>query len=193
MTDASRSQLYDLATRVEDQDSLDTMVEALDRVVPDSLRAGEVRDLLGGRWLGHALHPMLTDFPLGAWMSASLLDFIGGRNVRTASRRLIGFGILAAVPTAVTGASDWTQGTTRERRVGVVHAVTNTTALSLYAASFLARRRGRHWPGVALGVAGGVAASVGGFFGGHLSLGRDIGRRATEQVVGDAGGGRGGT
>ncbi|HEX9969959.1 MAG TPA: DUF2231 domain-containing protein [Acidimicrobiales bacterium] len=187
MDDGNRSSLYDLAERIEGEAALDPLVSAVDAVLPGSFREGEVRDMLGGRWLGHALHPMLTDFPLGAWMSASLLDLIGGKSSRTASRRLVGFGILAAVPTAVTGASDWTQGTQQERRVGVVHAVANTTALSFYIASFLARRRGRHWSGVGLGILGGLAATTGGFFGGHLSLGRDIGRRATDQVVGERG------
>lgn len=186
MDDGSRSRLYDLATRIEDETGLDALASAVDRALPQALRRGQVRDVLGGRWLGHALHPMLTDFPLGAWMSASLLDLVGGRSSRTASRRLIAFGICAAVPTAVTGASDWTQATTRERRVGIVHAATNTTALSLYTASLVARRRGRHWSGVSLGILGGVAATAGGFFGGHLSLARDTGRRASADVVGDA-------
>lgn len=132
---------------------------------------------------------MPTDFPLGAWMSASLLDLIGGRSARPASRRLIAFSVLAAVPTAVTGASDWTQGTVRERRGGVVHAVTNTTALSLYTASLVARRHGRHWKGIGLGILGGLAATAGGFFGGHLSMATDIGRRSTADVVGEANGG----
>ncbi|MDQ3897098.1 MAG: hypothetical protein M3326_07605, partial [Actinomycetota bacterium] len=61
------------------------------------------------------------------------------------------------------------------RRVGVVHAGVNGTATALYASSWLARRRGRHAAGVALGVAGGVVATLGGYFGGHLSLVREIG------------------
>lgn len=67
--------------------------------------------------------------------------------------------------------------------MGVVHAAVNSTALTLYALSYLARRRGRHARGVAYGVAGGVAATVGGFFGGHLSLARDTGLRATDSAL----------
>lgn len=180
---AEPSALYELATRIEEDEALDGPVAMLERLLPRAMGEGELRAVLGGRWLGHALHPMLTDFPLGSWMSASLLDFVGGRSSRTASRRLIAFGILAAVPTAMTGASDWLSATQRERRVGVVHAATNSTALAFYTWSYVARRRGRHWRGVVLGVAGGLTATAGGFFGGHLSLARATGLRATESAL----------
>lgn len=177
------SALHDLATRIEQDEALDGPVAVLDRLVPDSFRTGERRALLGGRWLGHALHPMLTDFPLGMWMSASLLDVVGGSSSRKASRRLIGIGVAAAVPTALTGASDWTQATPPERRVGIVHAAANTVGLTCYTLSYLARRRGKHARGVLLGLAGGLAATAGGFFGGHLSMARDTGLRATESAL----------
>ena len=178
------STLHRLALDIEEQSSLDGPAAVLERLLPSAIGPdGSLRPLLGGQWLGHALHPMLTDFPLGAWMSASLLDFVGGKHSRPASRRLIGFGILAAVPTALAGASDWLSSTPRQRRVGVVHAATNSTALGLYAASWSARRRGRHARGVFLGVLGGLAATAGGFFGGHLSMATDAGLRATESAL----------
>ncbi|MBW3668761.1 MAG: DUF2231 domain-containing protein [Actinobacteria bacterium] len=180
---AHDSTLHRVAVGVEEQAALDRPVDMAERLLPSSIGPdGSLRPLLGGQWLGHALHPMLTDFPLGAWMSASLLDFVGGKQARPASRRLIAFGILAAVPTAVAGASDWLSSTHRQQRVGVVHAVTNSTALGLYAGSWLARRRGRQAQGVLLGVVGGLAATVGGFFGGHLSMATDAGLRATESA-----------
>jgi uncharacterized membrane protein len=118
---------------------------------------------------------MLTDFPLGAWMSASLLDLVGGPSARPASKRLIGFGLLAAVPTVATGLAEWQATSGAARRVGVVHAGVNATATTLYASSWLARWRGRQATGVVLGVAGGLVATLGGYFGGHLSLVRKVG------------------
>jgi hypothetical protein len=56
------------------------------------------------------------------------------------------------------------------RRVGVVHAAVNTTALGLYASSLASRLVGRHRLAVGLALAGGVTATVGGYLGGHLSL-----------------------
>ena len=126
---------------------------------------------------------MLTDFPLGAWMSASLLDLVGGRGARRASRRLIGFGLLAAVPTAVAGLAEWQATSGAARRVGVVHVSVNSTATVLYGSSWLARRRGRHAKGVLLALAGGVFATLGGYFGGHLSLVRKIG--TADPALGD--------
>jgi uncharacterized membrane protein len=119
----------------------------------------------------------MTDFPLGTWMSASLLDLVGGRSARPAAQRLVGFGVAAAIPTAATGLAEWLRVDRATRRVGVVHATVNTTAMALYAASFVARRRGRHGPAVALGITGGVTATIGGYFGGHLSLARKAGTR----------------
>ena len=132
-------------------------------------------DALRGAWFGHALHPTLTDFPLGAWMSASLLDLVGGRGARPASQRLIGFGLLAAAPTVATGLAEWQATSGGARRVGVVHAGVNGAATALYASSWVARRRGRHATGVLLGVVGGVVATFGGYLGGHLSLVRKVG------------------
>ena len=54
--------------------------------------------MLRGEWLGHALHPTLTDVTLGTWTSATLLDLFGGRDSSAAAQRLIGTGLLAAGP-----------------------------------------------------------------------------------------------
>jgi hypothetical protein len=54
--------------------------EPLDRAgdmlqpVASKLGAGTAGDVLAGQWLGHALHPLLTDVPLGCWIGAGLLD-----------------------------------------------------------------------------------------------------------------------
>lgn len=89
--------------------------------------------MLRGDWLGDALHPLLTDFPVGCWLSAGLLDLVGGRGSRKASQRLIGFGLLMVPPTAAAGLSDWSRDQRpRVRRVGAVHAVGNVVASLLY-------------------------------------------------------------
>src|SRR5215217_7411421 len=137
---------------------------------------GRLKDTLSGTWLGHALHPMLTDVPIGTWTSATLLDLLGGEETEQATERLIGVGVLAALPTAVTGATDWAdsqRGNAAVRRVGVLHA--NTLALTLFATSLAARRRGRVGRGKALSLAGMGALTLGGHLGGHLSYARGIG------------------
>lgn len=156
--------------KIENAEVLDRPADVLGRVADSALSSPRARSVLRGEQLGHALHPLLTDFPLGAWMSTSLLDVFGGRRARDAATALLGFGVAAAVPTVLAGLVEWQATTGAARRVGVVHAVVNDSALALYTSSLTARLRDRHARAVMLSVAGGVVATVGGYLGGHLSL-----------------------
>jgi len=173
---------HSAVARVEQEDALDRIADPVSAAVRDALPAGPVKDLLSGTSLGHTLHPLLTDIPIGAWASSLMLDAVGGRESRTAADRLIAIGILAALPTAATGTADWADTQSKERRVGLVHAAANSSALALFSASLLARRRGRRTRGVALSVAGIGALGVGGYLGGHLTyaLGLGVDRTAFE-------------
>jgi len=107
-----------------------------------------------------------------------VLDLLGGREHAQASEKLIGVGIVAALPTAVTGASDWADAEASDdatRRTGIVHAVANSTALALYGASLLARRGGRWAGGARLSAVGALAMGVGAYLGGHISYARGVG------------------
>src|SRR3954471_7172020 len=175
---ASRPRLHQLAERVGAAASLDGPAEAVAKWVRGAVPRGPVKDTLSGTPLGHALHPFLTDFPIGTWTSALILDVFGGREARPASRRLIAAGVLTSLPTAATGLNDWADTTPADdgvRRMGAVHAVANVAALGFYTASFAARRADRHGRGVALGLAGMGALSVGGHLGGHLSYAKAVG------------------
>lgn len=166
-----------LTQDLETTEQLDRLDPGLWPIARALVSAPPVRDALQGRWLGHALHPLLTDLPIGAWTSATVLDFIGGADARRSAERLLAVGVLGAVPTAVTGLAEWTETSGRDRRVGLVHAGANIVALGLYATSLASRRRGRHATGVALSLAGGAVAGVGGYLGSHLSLGRKVSTR----------------
>jgi nitrite reductase/ring-hydroxylating ferredoxin subunit/uncharacterized membrane protein len=175
---ATRPRLYHLAERIGEAAFLDGGAEAVAGWVRGAVPRGSVKDALSGTPLGHAVHPLLTDLPIGTWTSAAVLDLVGGRDARPASRRLIAAGLLAAVPTAATGLNDWADTTPADdgvRRIGAVHAVANVSALGLYAGSLAARLRGRHGRGVALGFAGIAALTLGGHLGGHLSYARAVG------------------
>jgi uncharacterized membrane protein len=133
-------------------------------------RTARTPDALRGTRLGHAVHPMLTDLPLGAWMRTTLVDLFGGHGPAPPLRDLLAFGLASAVPTAVTGLAEW-QGTKGSaRRVGVAHAGANTVALGLYGMSLLARLRDRQALGVALALGGGVVVLASGYLGGHMSF-----------------------
>jgi len=171
-----------LTDRIEALASLDGPARRIGRLVRGAIAPGPTKDLLSGTALGHAVHPVLTDVVIGSWTSASLLDLVGGRDSDPAAERLIAIGIAAYGPTALTGVTDWSDaelGDSGVRRVGLVHAASNATALSLYAASYVARRRGSHGRGVALGFVGAGALAVGGFLGGHLALAQGVGADQT--------------
>jgi uncharacterized membrane protein len=166
-----------LVERLESASALDPMVQRI-RPLAEALVANPTRsDALRGKWLGHALHPLMTDLPIGFWTSALVLDLAGGTASRSAATRLVGLGVLTALPTAVTGWAEWATIQQREQRVGVVHASANVVALLLFTASWRARRRGSYQRGKSLGM---VAASVlgfGGFLGGHLESARKVSSR----------------
>ena len=175
---AERPVLHRLAEEVGRAAALDGPAEAVAGAVRGAIPRGPVKDALSGTPLGHAIHPLFTDIPIGTWTASTLLDVVGGRDSRPASERLIAIGVLAAAPTAATGLNDWADTTPASdsvRRIGAVHAVANVAALGLYAASWAARRRGRHGRGVALGLAGLGALAVGGHLGGHLSYSKAVG------------------
>ena len=160
--------LRELVHRVATAEVLDRVGKPVSSKVGDVLGHGPVKDALSGTWLGHPLHPMLTDVPIGFWTSSFVLDIAGGRRGRPAADRLLGLGILSALPTAASGLSDWSDTIGEDRRVGVAHAIANNVALVLYSWSWLARKRGRRGKGLVLGFLGAAAASGGGYLGGHL-------------------------
>ncbi len=151
-------------------DPLSAVVGQVSRLVPSTpaLKAGPA---------GHALHPFLTDVPIGFWTSSMILDFVGGRSARPAAQRLIGLGLLSTLPTVVTGLAEFQDVDREQGRVAAVHAGLNASAAGLYAWSYAARRRGAHSKGVLLGLAAGTAASVAGYLGGHMAIARKVGSR----------------
>ena len=163
--------------RLEGATALDRPVQALEPLVRSLFGTGTRASVLRGDWLGHAVHPLLTDVVIGTWTSATLLDLFGGRDSSAAAQRLVGAGLLAAGPTAWTGWAEWSAAGSRDKRVGLVHAVTNGLAIGVYAASWVARLRGGHGTGARLAVAGAVASGVGGYLGSHLALARKLGSR----------------
>jgi nitrite reductase/ring-hydroxylating ferredoxin subunit len=175
--------LQQTVRRLERLEALDKVAKPLAGAVRRAVRPRAVRNLFSGTDLGHPLHPVLTDLPIGAWVMSALLDAAGGSAAEGAADLLVAAGVVTAVPTAAAGLNDWSDTTGPETRVGLVHAAVNTTALSLYLASVVARARGRRRGGKALGLAGLGVLTGGAYLGGHLSFGMgvDVNRTAWEQ------------
>ena len=165
--------------RIEHTEAVDDVVMSLRRLAR-ATPLGPARDALHGRWLGHPLHPVSAQVPIGSWTSAAVLDLLGGQP--RAARTLVGLGLLAAVPTALAGWVDWGELKKPQLRIGLVHASLNVTAVLLYGGSLAARLRGRENAGRFLGFAGLSAATAGGALGGHLSYRQTAGVNHAEHV-----------
>ena len=180
--DLASSPIRPLAGAVESISALDAPGKKIGEAVRGLLPPGAFKDAISGTWMGHALHPILTDVVIGSFVSASMLDFLGGDDDGRAAERLLGVGIAAYGPTALTGVSDWADSEIADegiRRVGLVHAATNAVALGLYTASLRARRRGDKGRGKLLALAGGGAMGAGGYLGGHLAFVQGVGVNQT--------------
>lgn len=173
-------QLSNTFDRLERLTALDPAVSSVRESVNRLIQPQVLRDLLHGVWLGHPVHPMLVQVPVGAWTSAAVLDLIPRTGPSVSL--LIGTGMASALPAAAAGLTDWSELNPAESRTGLVHAAANTAALALYGASLMARARGRRMKGKALGFAGLFAVTVGGAIGAHLSYRRAAGVNHTADV-----------
>ncbi len=159
--------LHRFVDRIERTELLDRVAEKLATVSQPLATRPFVRDALTGRWLGHSVHPALVAVPIGCWTGALILDATAPGSA--AARRLVGVGVLSALPAASTGAADWLDTAGAERRVGTAHALANDVAVTAFALSWFARRRGATWLGVGLSGIGLGAVAVAGHLGGHLA------------------------
>jgi uncharacterized membrane protein len=181
------SPLNALVARLESVEALDGPARTVGRTVRGLIPSGAAKDALSGAWLGHAVHPLLTDIPIGTWTSSVLLDWVGGSDSQSASDRLILAGVVAAGATVATGWSDWADAEEHDaavRRAGLLHAALNATATALMTVSYASRKRGARGRGKLLSLAGSAALGAGGWLGGHLSYTRGAGVTAGAPATG---------
>ena len=126
--------------------------------------------------VGHALHPLLTDLPLGFWTSATVLDLRGRHEDRGARQWLVGAGLLASAPAALTGLADGPASGRRSSGSGAARRP-ERRGETLYVTSYVARSRKRHALGVAAALLGAAVTSASGYLGGHLTTARKVGSR----------------
>jgi nitrite reductase/ring-hydroxylating ferredoxin subunit/uncharacterized membrane protein len=132
----------------------------------------------GGRWIGHPIHPALSDLPIGLWAGVMVLDVLdrdpAPRRGLDAAGVLSAAGILAAGATAVTGITDWTVSEEQDRRVGLMHGILNTVALGLQGASLGTRVAGHRSTARVLAAASLTVTGAAGYLGGHLVFTRGV-------------------
>jgi nitrite reductase/ring-hydroxylating ferredoxin subunit/uncharacterized membrane protein len=166
--------------RIEGLKALDPAAKAYKKAIDAVFRGETVRDLLHGVWLGHPLHPVLVQVPLGAWISATVLDLLPGN--RSGSRRLVGLGVLSVPLAAASGGVDYSDLHPQQQRIGLVHATGNVVAAGLQLASWRARGRGQQARGVALSLAALGVGGMGAYLGGHLAYRQAAGVNHAEEA-----------
>jgi nitrite reductase/ring-hydroxylating ferredoxin subunit/uncharacterized membrane protein len=171
----------------EQNQKLDNWAEQVQTLIAAAVSRGgptgqRVKNWLNGVWLGHPLHPALTDAAIGAWSTGAMLDLIGARKEADAAMTV---GVLAAVPTALAGAADFADTSEEPRRIAIVHAVLNSTGLALMVGSLLARRGGQRALGIGLSTVGLSLNTIAAWLGGELvyRFGTSVSRLAFEPRV----------
>jgi nitrite reductase/ring-hydroxylating ferredoxin subunit/uncharacterized membrane protein len=170
---------------IERQDLLEQASEAIQPAVANAFKAAgpagqEVKNFLHGTWLGHPLHPVLTDVPLGAWTVALALDAMeaisGRKEFGPGADAAVAIGLVGAVGSAVTGITDWSGTYGRGRKVGLAHGLLNVGATLLYTTSLVMRRRKKsRRAGLGFSMLGYVVTGAAAYLGGHLVFGEQIG------------------
>lgn len=162
---------------IEDQEWLDKTADVVQPAVLQAFKAGgqtgrKLKNFLHGTWLGHPLHPVLTDIPIGSWTAAATLDAIelsGNKEYSKGADAAIAIGLAGAVGSAVTGLTDWTGTSGKQRKIGMLHGLLNLTATTLYATSLIMRRKKEsRTAAIALSMVGYGITAMAAYLGGHL-------------------------
>lgn len=174
--------MSELAELAAEQEWLDPAGRALRSAIQGAFEGEtgrDVKDVLNGVWLGHPLHPVLTDVPVGAWTMAEVFDALdaagGGERYADAARVCINAGLVGAVAAAATGLTDWSDTGKEDRRAGLIHGLINITATGLFLTSSLLRRRRRSSAAVGISAAGYAVLMAGAYLGGALVYQRRLG------------------
>ena len=172
--------------KISEQTWIDRAADPIQRVMePAFHRVPVVASVLHGEWLGHPLHAALTDIPVGAWSTGfvfDLADVLGAtRRLRGAADAAMVVGLVSAMGAAVTGMADWSTTRGEAKRVGFVHAATNSVIAILYGASIFARRNRKRNLGVALSSVGFGLLLFSSWLGGELSYRHGVGVRSEAQ------------
>lgn len=136
-----------------------------------------VKNFLNGKWLGHSIHAVLTDVPIGALTLViifDVLDAAGAASLRTAADVTLAFGILAMLGAAVAGAADYMDTDDDARVVATVHSTLMVVALIVYVISLVLRlgaSTGDRTIPIALSIVAYLIVAFGAWVGGEVVYG----------------------
>jgi nitrite reductase/ring-hydroxylating ferredoxin subunit/uncharacterized membrane protein len=170
---------------------LDAIADAIQPIVQRAVDAtggasSPVSDMLHGRWLGHALHPLVTDIPIGAWSLTAAFDVLaafGNHDLEDSADTALAIGIVGSLAAAATGFAEWSDTAGEPRRLGAAHAVLNSSALACYVVSLALRRSGRRGAGAVTGFLGYALTGAAAYLGGELAFGLGLGVKHTAEAI----------
>ena len=169
---------------IDDQQWLGDAGEAIQPVILNAFKTGgktgnDIKNFLHGKWLGHALHPIVTDVPIGAWTTAAVLDAIelcGGEKYKAGADAAVNIGLAGAAGASITGITDWTGTTQIERKAGLAHAILNIGATALFLTSAILRRREKsRKTAISLSMLGYCITTASAYIGGNLVYNQQMG------------------
>jgi len=138
-----------------------------------------IKNFLHGTWLGHPLHPVITDVAIGSWSAAVLLDALeattGEKAFGKGADVSVILGLSGAVGSAVTGVTDWQHLSGEQRRYGFIHALLNISATLLFLLSLTHRRNHKRSMGRNLALSGYTLTFLAAYLGGDLVYRQKVG------------------
>jgi len=167
---------------IEQQEWLKPAEEGIQRFIHKAFQfkgGRQAKNFLHGTWIGHPLHVILTDIPIGAWTTAMVFDALDSMNTRrqyrVAADMAVTLGLVGAVGTAASGLTDWQDVDPPARRIGLVHGLLNVVSVTFFGGSLIARRRGSRTAGRGLAALGYALLMVAARLGGNLVYGQKVG------------------
>lgn len=172
----------DLSEKIESSIVNSSLVKKIsspiDGLLNRMFQTGMLRPLklfLNGTWIGHPLHPVLKDIPVGAWTFTVIFDLAGllfkVPSFGVAASVTTAVGIAGALGAAVAGLMDWMDVDPPEKSVGAVHAILNGTATLIFAANLVMRWQDQwqlSWASCVVGLAGYFLMTIGATLGGGM-------------------------
>jgi nitrite reductase/ring-hydroxylating ferredoxin subunit/uncharacterized membrane protein len=178
---------------LERMDAVEEVGSKVSRTVHNAVLEGgdttrQVADALHGTWLGHPLHPVLTDVTVGAWTMGAIFDVIGELTDDDFSRRmgdrLTAVGTASALPTALTGLADYSTVQQPAITPTTIHAAMNYAGTAMYLMSLKERNRGRRKKGLAWSLLAYGLTGASAWLGGHLVYKHKVGVNHREEFDG---------
>lgn len=182
-----------LSERVDivlDNQQLEETARKLSRSLHEAVLQGgegtkQLADLLHGVWLGHPLHSVLTDVVVGAWSIGLFFDLVSlfnsSRQAAIIADALTKVGNVAALPTLLTGLTDFSTIPEPVANIALTHAAMNNIGFALQVASANARNRGERERAVSLSGLAFAFLLTGAYLGGHLSYAKKVGVKYYEE------------